>query len=362
MADIKLQDGTVKALSAGRLQDGGTLRTMASAYRQNGSTLEKVWPPVVYVPMSGSVTGPSGSYTASSGSHAIGTSYLTVSDGDPPYTKSWRTSGAGFSASGSGTSVSVYCSKNSPGTYYGTVYCDVTDDTGHTVTFSRSISATVNVAYVSMSGSISPSSLSGSTTQSSGTYYTLGTASISVSDGDTPYSYAWSVSGSGLSITGGTTGSSATVRVSRSSTGTFTGTLQCVVTDATSHTMTKTISVSATVASSYTAISISSQPHSDADFHAYPRATSEPINLSTSMTTANGTTGSIVYTIVNLTGDTSKISTSVSGNGTHTASISGTGTRGRFDDVDYSVTFRVKATDGTSTVYSNYVTFSDTSL
>ena len=113
-------------------------------------------------------------------------------------------------------------------------------------------------------------------------------------------------------------------------------------------------------ASSYTNISITSQPSSKTQTHSpSPRAGSEAISMSTSMTTANGTTGSIVYSIVNLSGNTGIISTSISGNGTHTASISGTGTRGRFDSATYSVTFRIKATDGTSTVYSNYITFTD---
>ena len=116
-------------------------------------------------------------------------------------------------------------------------------------------------------------------------------------------------------------------------------------------------------ASAYTNISITSQPHSQTQTHTpSPRAGSESISLGTSMTTADGAVGSIVYSIVNKTGDTGVISVSVSGNGTHTASISGTGTRNRFDGADYSVTFRVKATDGTSTVYSNYITFSDNSL
>lgn len=113
-------------------------------------------------------------------------------------------------------------------------------------------------------------------------------------------------------------------------------------------------------ASAYTNLSIISQPSSQTQTHgSSPRASSEAISMSTSMTTANGTTGSIVYSIVNLSGDTGIISTSVSGNGTHSASISGSGTRNRFDDATYSVTFRIKATDGTSTVYSNYITFTD---
>ena len=116
-------------------------------------------------------------------------------------------------------------------------------------------------------------------------------------------------------------------------------------------------------ASAYTALSITTQPSNDSQSHRPPvRPGNEPISLSTSMTTANGTVGSIVYSIANLTGDTGVISVGVTGNGTHSASITGTGTRNRFDGADYSVTFRVKATDGTSTVYSNYITFSDTSL
>ena len=116
-------------------------------------------------------------------------------------------------------------------------------------------------------------------------------------------------------------------------------------------------------ASAYTALSITSQPSDKTQNHtAPPRSGPQAISLSTSMTTADGDVGSIVYSITNLTGDTGVISVSVSGNGTHGASITGTGTRSRFDGADYSVTFRVKATDGTSTVYSNYVTFSDNSF
>lgn len=361
MPAIKLQAGsTLRDLTDIKFQEGATLRTITEGWYQDGATLRKVWPPAApYVPMTGVVTAVSGSYTASSGSHAIGTSYLTVSDGDPPYTRSWSASGSGFSCSGSGTSATVYCSQNTPGTYTGTVSCQVTDSTSHVRTFSNTISVIVNAAYVPMIGSISPASLSATGTEGFGTV-SLGTATMSVSNGDAPYSYAWSVSGTGYNISGSTTGASATVVLSRQSPGTFSGTLQCVVTDASSHTMTRTIPLTGTITVAYTSLSITSQPGNRTELHPpTPRAGDEPFSLSASMTTANGTVGSIVYSIDSLSGDTSRISISVSGNGTHTASIAGTGTRGRFDDSDYSVTFRIKATDGTSTVYSNYITFSD---
>ena len=111
----------------------------------------------------------------------------------------------------------------------------------------------------------------------------------------------------------------------------------------------------------YVPMTVTSQP-ADATTGLYspaPRPGDIPFSMSRSMTTANGTVGSIVYSIVNLSGDIGDISVSVSGDGTHTASISGSGTRNRFDDDTNSVTFRVKATDGTSTVYSRYVTFTD---
>ncbi len=364
MPEIKFQDGsTLRDMTALKFQDGATLRTINEAWFQDGATLRKVWPPVVYVPMTVSVGNVSGSYTAGSGTHAIGNVYCTVSNGDSPYSYSWSVSGAYLSVVSHGSYATVYSSRNTPGSYSGgMVTCTVTDATSHVKSDSGSVSYTVNASYVPMTGSISPSSLSGTTTQSAGAYYSLGTATISVSNGDPGYTYAWSVSGTGYSIAGSTTGSSCTPRISRSSTGTFSGTLQCIVTDSTAHSITRSISLSATVNSSYTNISVTSQPSSQTQTHTpSPRAGSEAISLSTSMTTANGTVGSITYSIANLSGDTGVISVGVSGNGTHTASISGTGTRGRFDDTDYSVTFRVKATDGTSTAYSNYVTFSDNS-
>lgn len=362
MPAIKFQDGsTLHDMTDIRFQDGATLRTITEAWFQDGSTLRKVWPAVVYVPMTVSVGNVSGSYTAGSGTHVIGNAYVSVSNGDSPYSYSWSVSGANLSVVSHGTYATVYSSQNTPGSYSGgTVTCTVTDATSHVKSDSGSVSYTVNSSYVPMTGSISPSSLSGTTTQQSGAWYTLGTATISVSGGDPGYTYAWSISGTGLRITGSTTGSSVTVQVDRSTVATRTGTLQCVTTDSTSHTMTKSISVSGTVNSSYINLSITSQPSSQTQTHSpSPRAGSEAISMSTSMTTANGTVGSIVYSIVNLSGDTGIISTSVSGDGTHSASISGTGTRGRFDSATYSVTFRIKATDGASTVYSNYITFTD---
>ncbi len=116
-------------------------------------------------------------------------------------------------------------------------------------------------------------------------------------------------------------------------------------------------------ASAYTNISISSQPSSKTQNHTSPpRPANEAINMSTSMTTTGGNVGSIAYSIVDLSGNTGAINVSVSGNGTHSASVTGTGNRGRLDGADYSVTFRVRATDGTSSVTSNYITFTDNSL
>lgn len=196
------------------------------------------------------------------------TTSVSVSGGSGSYSFEWRLrngNGPNIIASRQGTAVGQFEAAPAPGsTVTALWYCRVTDNVTGTFVDTNDVSVSITRNYTSMSVSVSPASLSGSST--SEPVDTTGSATVNVSGGSGDFSFQWIYNNTGTGGLNPINGASATTKF-RTSPGisagqTYTAGWYCRVTDNVTGEVKNTGEVMVTLTCEYPALSVSASPAS----------------------------------------------------------------------------------------------------
>lgn len=235
---------TASALTAGQTLTGTAQCQVSSTDGQIATATVSVSITRVSAP-SASASPPTLSAVGASSSQTTAPCTVSVTGGGSPYTYLWT-----WQSGGTGIVIDSYTSASTQfsasgltvsDTVSGVALCTVTDAYGQTTTTTCSVS----IERVSaVSASVSPGSLD--PTPSTAATQSTGTCTVSASGGSGTYTYAWTWQSGGGSIAINSPSSATTSFTGSGMVGgnTYSGTAQCIVTDAYGQTATVTVSVS----------------------------------------------------------------------------------------------------------------------